>query len=276
MNNLSPTRAATIVTADGLNLAYEDWGAGAPIVLVHSWALHSAMWRQQIPALTEAGFRCIAFDRRGHGRSSGNGHGYDIDTLADDLAAVLDQLDLHGVTLVAHSMGACEVTRYLTRHGSARVARVVMLAPVTPFLIKTPDNPLGLDRAMFEATRAMWRQDFPKWVGDNAAPFFTPETSPETLAWGVRMIADCPVPIALATNLAFVDIDFRPELAAIGVPTLVIHGTVDQSAPLEITGQPTAALIPNAELVVLPGAPHGLFVTHADAVNRTIADFARG
>jgi pimeloyl-ACP methyl ester carboxylesterase len=267
---------AAITTADGLSLAYEDWGTGAPILFIHSWATQATMWRQQVPALADAGFRCIAYDRRGHGRSAGNGRGYDIDTLADDLGAVLDQLDLRGVTLVAHSMGACEMVRYLSRHGSDRVGRLVFLAPTTPCLVKASDNPLGVDRAVFEATRALWRQDYPKWVGENAAPFFTPQTSSETLAWGIRMIADCPVPIALATNAAFLDVDFRPELANIRLPSLVIHGTVDQSAPLEITGKPTAALIPGARLEILPGAPHGLFVTHAEAVNALIAGFARG
>ena len=271
----SRARPAAIVSRDGLNLAYQDWGSGPPVVLVHSWALQSAMWAHQIPALNDAGFRAIAFDRRGHGRSDGNGHGYDVDTLADDLGCVLEQLDLHGATLVGHSMAGCEIARYLARHGSGRVARVVLIAPTTPFLIKTPDNPLGLDRTVFEQARAAWRQDFIGWVNANAAPFFTRETPRATYDWAIRMILDCPVPVALATNRAVVEVDFRPDLAKIDTPTLVLHGDADASAPLEITGRPTAAHIRNARLEVLPGAPHGLFVTHAEAVNRAIVEFAK-
>ncbi len=266
---------AAIATRDGLNLAYEDWGAGPPVVLIHSWTLQSAMWRQQIPALNDAGFRTIAYDRRGHGRSDGNGQGYDADTLADDLGAVLDQLDLRGATLVSHSMGACEIVRYLSRHGSARVAKVVMLAPTTPFLIKTADNPLGLPPTVFDQTRAQWKADFTGWIAANQAPFFTPQTPPETVDWLVAIMRQCQLPVALATSLAVTGVDFRPDLAKMRVPTLVAHGDADSSAPLALTGKPTAAAIAGARLEVLKGAPHGLFLTHADQVNRAIIAFAR-
>jgi non-heme chloroperoxidase len=268
-------RPATIVTADGLQLAYEDWGAGPTVVLAHSWALQSAMWRQQIPALVDAGFRVVAYDRRGHGRSEGNGQGYDIDALADDMAAMFEQLNLGDVTLVAHSMGSCEAVRYLTRHGHDRVARLVLLAPTLPFMTKTADNPLGIDEALFEQGWALWRQDFAKWVADNTEPFFTPRTPSETKAWMARMTEACPVPVALAVSRAFVGVDFRPDLAAIRLPTLILHGDADASTPLEITGVPTAAAIEGSRLVVLPGAPHGLFVTHDEEINRAIVDFAR-
>ena len=269
-------RPATIRTADGLDLHYEDWGSGPPVVLVHSWALHSQMWRQQIPALNDAGFRAVVFDRRGHGRSANNGQGFDIHTLADDLGAVMDQLDLSDAILVGHSMASAEIVRYLSRHGSARVAKVVLLAPTTPYLVKAPDNPLGLEAAAFEQSRAVWRQDFTKWVATNQAAFFTPQTPPETANWMISMLLECSLPVALATSRAFTGVDFRPEVAAIRVPTLVVHGTVDASAPLEITGRPTAALIPGAKLTVLPGAPHGLFLTHDREVNQAIVEFARG
>jgi pimeloyl-ACP methyl ester carboxylesterase len=268
-------RPATIRTADGLDLHYEDWGSGPPVVLVHSWALHSQMWRQQIPALTDAGLRVVAFDRRGHGGSGNNGLGFDMDTLADDLAAVMDQLDLSRAVLVGHSMAGGEIVRYLSRHGSDRVAKVVLLAPTTPYLIKTADNPLGLDAAMFEQSRSAWKQDFTRWVADNQAAFFTPETPAVTAQWMVSMLLECSLPVALATSNAFTEIDFRPEVAAISVPTLVVHGTADASAPLEITGRPTAALIPGGKLTVLPGAPHGLFLTHDREVNQAIVEFAR-
>jgi pimeloyl-ACP methyl ester carboxylesterase len=233
------------------------------------------MWRQQIPALIDAGFRAIAYDRRGHGRSGHNGQGFDIDTFADDLAALMEQLDLKGATLVAHSMAGCEVVRYLSRHGSDRVAKVVLVAPTTPYLIKADDNPLGLESAMFEQTRAMWKADFTQWVADNKEGFFTPETPREAKDWMIRLLLDCPVPVAVATHRAVSDVDFREEMKRMTVPTLVLHGDVDLSAPLDLTGRASADLIPGAELIVFPNAPHGLFMTHTDAVNRAIVDFAR-
>jgi len=270
-----PSRPVAIRAADGANLAYTDRGEGRPVVLVHAWALKSQMWDRQVEALTEAGFRCITFDRRGHGRSPDPGHGYDIDTLADDLAAVLDQLDLRGVTLVAHSMGGAEAIRCLGRHGSSRVRRLVLLAPATPCLTKSTTNAQGLPAAAFEQIRAAWVHDFPKWVGDNARPFYTPDTSPETVACGVRMMLECPLPVALASNRALASADLRADCHRIDVPTLVMHGDADQSAPLDICGRVTAGLIPKARLLVVPGAPHGLFTTHAEAVNQAILGVAR-
>ncbi|THD77161.1 MAG: alpha/beta hydrolase [Phenylobacterium sp.] len=268
-------RPPAIRAADGASLAYTDRGAGPPVVLVHAWALHSKMWDRQVEALNHAGFRTITFDRRGHGRSPDPGRGYDIDTLAGDLAAVLDQLELTGVTLVGHSMGGAEVIRYLGRHGGSRVKRVVLLAPATPCLTLAHDNPAGLPAAAFEQLRGAWVADFPKWVGDNAAPFYTPQTSPEMVAYGVRMMLECPLPVALATSRALTAADLRADCRRIAAPTLIVHGDADQSAPLEMCGRTTAALIPNARLVVLPGAPHGLFTTYAEAVNQALIEAAR-
>jgi pimeloyl-ACP methyl ester carboxylesterase len=219
--------------------------------------------------------RCVAFDRRGHGRSPDPGRGYDMDTLADDLAAVLEQLDLRNVTLVGHSMGGAEVIRYLARHGSGRVRQVVLLAPAAPCLTTSADNPYGLPAAAHEQIRQTWIRDFPKWVADNAAAFYTPDTSPEMVAYGQRMILECPLPVVLACNRALAAADLRADCAKVTVPTLVIHGDADRSAPLEITGKRVAALIPGARLEVLPGAPHGLFTTHAEAINARIGEVVR-
>jgi pimeloyl-ACP methyl ester carboxylesterase len=171
-------RASFIHRKDGTALFYKDWGTGTPVVFLHGAGLNSNMWMYQMVPLTAQGMRCVAYDRRGHGRSSDPGRGYDFDTLADDLAAVLEALNLRNVTLVGHSMASGEIVRYLTRHGSSRVSRVAMLGPTTPFLMKTADNPEGYDRAAFEALRALWLKDFPKWLKDNSPPFFMPETSP--------------------------------------------------------------------------------------------------
>jgi pimeloyl-ACP methyl ester carboxylesterase len=265
-----------IRTADGASLYLRSWGAGAPVLFLHSWSMSGDMWRYQMAHLADRGARCIAFDRRGHGRSSDPGRGYDYDTLADDVAAVIEALDLTDVTLVSHSMGCGEAVRYLTRHGSARVKRLVLLAPTTPFLLKTDDNPAGVDAAMFEAVRDLWRRDFDQWMDDNAAPFFTPETSPAMVRWVLSMTHTVSLRAAIECNVAVAGTDFRAELKAIDVPTLVIQGDRDASGPVEITGRPTADLIPGAKLVVYEGAPHGLFVTHMDRLNADLAAFIEG
>ena len=158
----------TIKTNDGTRLYIKEWGNGAPVVFVHSWALNSDMWQYQTAEFAEHGLRCITYDRRGHGHSDQPSSGYDTDTLADDLAMVMNSLDVSNATLVGHSMGCGEIVRYLSRHGAKRVARIVLLAPTTPFLKQTPDNPEGIPAAAFEAVRATWSTDFPKWVEDNA------------------------------------------------------------------------------------------------------------
>jgi pimeloyl-ACP methyl ester carboxylesterase len=199
--------------------------------------------------------------------------GYDTTTLADDLAMVLESLDLTNVTLVGHSMGGGEIVRYLSRHGSQRVARIVLLAPTTPFLKQTPDNPDGIPVQAFEALRRTWAADFPKWLADNTAAFFTKDTSLPMQQWGISMMLPMSVPIAIACNESMVDTDFRAELRAITVPALVIHGDADASAPLALTGAKTAALIPHCEFKVYEGAPHGLFVTHKERLNADILQF---
>jgi len=163
--------------------------------------------------------------------------------------------------------------RYLTRHGAARVKRIVLLAPTTPFLTQTPDNPSGLPLAAFEAMRTAWTVDFPGWVSQNAPAFFTPATSPALIDWAVRMMLEISLPVALACNRAVTETDFRAELAKIDTPCLVIHGDADVSAPLALTGAPTAALIPNRDLKVYEGAPHGLMFTHTERLNADLLQF---
>jgi non-heme chloroperoxidase len=269
-------RTSFIVGSDGTELFCRSWGIGRPVVFLHSWALNSEMWGYQMLPLVRAGFRCIAFDRRGHGRSGDSGGGYDFDTLADDLAAVLDSLDLHNGTLVAHSMGCGEVTRYLTRHGSRRVAGIALLAPTGPFLLKTADNPDGIEGATFAAVRAGWMHDFQRWVVDNTPPFFTSETSPHIARWVGDMMSRTSLQAAIECNVSVAETDFRPELPRIKTRTLIIHGTADVSAPLRMTGQRMAQLIPSSEFKVYEGAPHGLFITHADRITADLLQFVQG
>jgi pimeloyl-ACP methyl ester carboxylesterase len=265
----------TVQAADGTDLFIKDWGTGTPLLFVHSWATSNEIWQYQHAHFVEAGYRVIAFDRRGHGRSGQPGAGYDADTLADDLARVIAAKNLKGVTLIGHSMGCAEIVRYLSRHGAARVARIVLAAPTTPFLLKTADNPDGIDGQAFAMLRAGWRKDFPKWLRDNVRPFFAPDTSEALLDWGVTMMSQIPLHVALACNKALVETDFRPDLARISVPSLVLHGTHDASAPIALTGQRTAAQIPGAQYKVYDGAPHGLMFTHADQLNADIEAFLR-
>jgi non-heme chloroperoxidase len=263
-------------TRDRASLFYKDWGVGKPVVFVHSWALNSDMWQYQMIHLSGQGLRCIAYDKRGHGRSSQPGYGYEYDTLADDLALLLEGLDLRGVTFVGHSMGCGEIVRYLSRHGSSRVARAVFIGTATPFALKTPDNRDGVDKAVIDKLRASWAKDFPKWLGDNARPFFVPETSPEMVQWVVGMCLQASLKALIDCHHAINETDFRAELAALTIPTLVIHGDADVSEPIEQRGRRTVQLIPGSQFKLYEGAPHGLMFTHMDRLNSDLLAFIQG
>ena len=262
-----------IRTRDGASLFHRDWGSGPPVVFVHGLSLSSSMWNYQEAFLGDHGLRCISFDRRGHGRSDQSSPSCDLNTFADDIAAVIDGLDLHGVTLVGHSVGCGEIIRYIARHGSSRVSRVVMLAPTTPFVLQTADNPFGPPAAYFEQMRAAWAADYPRWLYENRAPFFTPDTSPQMTEWIELELRKAHVSTAIAYHRMYVGTDLRPDLAKIDRPVLILHGDKDASAPLEITGRRTALGIPGAVLKVYTGAPHGLFVSHMNQVNRDVLAF---
>jgi non-heme chloroperoxidase len=266
-------RVRNIVAPDGTSLFHKDWGSGRPVVFVSSWGLNADMWAYQMVALSGSEVRCVAFDRRGHGRSSDPGRGYDYDTLADDLATVIEQLELNEITLIGHSMGAGEIVRYLSRHGPSRVTRVVLLAPTTPFLLKTTDNPDGVDKTIFDQMRATWRRDFPKWLFDNARPFFVPDTSTEMIRWVGGMLLQSSLKALIDLNVQVTETDFRDELRHVSVPTFIIHGDHDLSAPLGLTGQKTAQLIPGSRLTVYEGAPHGLMFTHIERLNADLLTF---
>ncbi|KAA0677945.1 alpha/beta fold hydrolase [Roseomonas genomospecies 6] len=270
----APVQPGFIHTDDGVALFYRDWGGGKPVVLLSSWSLNSDSWAYQMLALAEHGYRCIAYDRRGHGRSSDPGVGFDFDRLADDLATLLDTLDLRDVTLVGHSMSCGEIIRYLSRHGSHRVSRTVLVGTVTPTLSRSDDDPDGIDPAVFEAFRSdCLMRDFPKWLEDNIRPFMTADSSADMMAWVKSMALQASMKALLDCHRATTSTDFRRELQGIAVPTLLIHGDLDVSSPLGITGRKTAELMPNATLTVYEGAPHGLFLTHMDRFNRDLLTF---
>jgi pimeloyl-ACP methyl ester carboxylesterase len=266
------SRAVAIETRDGLQLHHRDIGEGPALVFLAAWALPSDVWAYQTSALSEQGFRCIAYDRRGHGRSQDRGRGYDYDTLADDLAAVLDTLDLERATLIGHSMASGELVRYMARHAGARVSSLLFIAPSA-----TPCLSQHIDPAVFEASRRnQLMRDFPGALRENLrSRFAAPETSQGMLDWVFDMMLRTTMEAAIGCHRAFTSADFRAELPRISAPTRVIHGTSDASAPIAITGRPTAASIPGAELLEYDGAPHGLILTHAERLNADIADFAR-
>jgi pimeloyl-ACP methyl ester carboxylesterase len=200
-----------ISAADGTPLFYKDWGAGKPVLFISSWALNSDMWQYQMTPMASRGFRWVAYDRRGHGRSAQPSTGYDYETLADDLAAVIEKLDLRHLTLIGHSMAGGEIVRYLTRYGARRVSRIVLLAPTTPFMLRTPDNPDGVPREAFDQVRAEWAKDYPKWPADNARPFVMSDTSQALLDWILRLMTQTSLKAIFDCNQAIIETDFRPS-----------------------------------------------------------------
>ena len=269
-----------IETSDKTTLFYNDWGSGRPVVLIHGWPLDSDMWEYQSVFLASEGFRVIAYDRRGFGRSSQPWSGYDYNTFADDLKSVLDQLDLHDVTLVGFSMGGGEVARYMGRHGGNRVSKAVLLAAVTPFLLRTDMNPDGVDRSVFDAMDEGLRADRPHFLANFGKKFFGAgmlnfTVTNEIQQWALMMAMLGSPKATIDCVRAFSETDFRRDLEHIKVPTLVIHGDSDSVVPLAKSGHLAAGLITGAELKVYEGAPHALFFTEKDRLNGDLLDFIR-
>ncbi|MEO6028845.1 MAG: alpha/beta hydrolase [Candidatus Binatia bacterium] len=258
-----------IETRNGTRLFVKDWGTGKPVLLSHGWPMHADMWEYQMPALVAAGFRCLAMDRRGFGRSDHPGHGYDFETFADDLAAVLTALDLHEVTLVGYSMGAGEITRYLARHGATRVARAVLIGgALSP-----------MDEAMAGMMSQMIAADRPQFMTDGVPSLFAAtageSVSAAQMQWVVGLALQASPLATLACLRAFGQNDFRTELGAFTMPTLVIHGDADGSQPVTVARE-VAAAIPGTQYLEYAGAPHGLFLTERTRLAGDLVRFARG
>lgn len=258
-----------VETQDGTRIFVRDWGTGQPVLLVHGWPLSADMWEYQMPALVGAGFRCIAVDRRGFGRSDHPGQGYDFDTFADDLAAVLTALDLRAVTLVGYSMGAGEITRYLARHGATRVARTVLIgAALSP-----------MDEAVAGMMSQVIAADRPQFMTDGVPSLFASTTgepvSGAQMQWVVGLALQASPLATLDCLRAFGRNDFRAELPAFTMPTLVIHGDADTSQPVAVA-QEVAAAIPGARYAEYAGAPHGLFLTERTRLAADLVRFVQG
>jgi non-heme chloroperoxidase len=271
---------ATITTKDGTSIYYKDWGEGPVVTFSHGWPLNADMWDGQMLFLAQNGFRAIAHDRRGHGRSSQASSGNDMNGYADDLAAVIEALDLTDVTLVGHSTGGGEVARYIGRHGTRRVARAVLIAAVPPLLLQTPANPEGLPMEVFDGIRASLFNDRSQAYRDFASPFYGANRTGSKVSQGVLdqfwlWSMQSGLKNAYESIKAFSETDFTEDLKKFDVPTLVLHGEDDQVVPVKNSAVKSARLIKGAKEVYYPGAPHGITATHQDQVNAELLSFLR-
>jgi non-heme chloroperoxidase len=267
-----------LTTADNTRLYLKDWGEGTPVILVHGWPLSADSWDDQAMAIAEAGHRAIAYDRRGFGRSSQPWSGYDYDTLAGDLAAVVDYTGAEQVVLAGFSMGGGEVARYLSRYGAAKVRKAILVASVLPFRLKTPDNPTGTEQSTFNKTAAALNEDRPKFLTGFFEKFFSvgtepPAVSDELLAWARDVALQGSLRATLECLRAFSSTDFRGDLPAFTMPTLLIHGSGDRTVSIDASSRLAAKGIAGSRLIEYEDAPHGLFATHKQRLTHDLLEF---
>lgn len=272
---------STITTKDGTEIYYKDWGLGRPIVFCHGWPLNSDAWESQMFFLSQHGYRCIAHDRRGHGRSSQPWNGNDMDTYADDLAELMNLLDLNDAILIGHSTGGGEVARTIGRHGTSRVAKAVLMGSVTPLLQMSKANPSGVPIEKFDDIRAGVLADRSQFYKDLTTPFYGANRKDQKVTQGTcdafwLQGMQGGLWNEVACIKAFSETDFNEDLKKFDLPTLIIHGDDDQIVPIATTAMLAAKIIKNATLKVYPGGPHGLSVTHKDQLNADLLDFIKG
>lgn len=275
---LEEARGSTITTQDGTQLYYKDWGTGPPVVFSHGWPLSADMWEDQMFFLASRGYRCIAHDRRGHGRSSQPWNGNDMDTYADDLAAVVEALDLRDAIHVGHSTGGGEVSRYIGRHGTKRVAKIVLIDAIAPGVGKSPSNPDGIPMEAFDQFRAGMQHDRSQFWKDIAIPFYGANRPGAQISQGVleSFWYQATMGGFAGTYLclkAIAESDFTEDLKKFDVPTLIIHGDDDQVVPIALGGMRSSKLVPGSTFKIYKGGPHGVTATHKDQINADLLAF---
>lgn len=269
-----------VTTQDDTKLYFKSWGTGRPVILIHGWPLSADSWDDQAMALAQAGFRAIAYDRRGFGRSSQPWGGYDYATLADDLAAVIQHTNSNDATIVGFSMGGGEVARYMSRHGGKAVRQAVLISSVVPFQLKTDDNPHGTAQLLIDQMIVALKEDRAKFYSGFFKDFFgvgllSHPVSDEVLEWARSVAMQASLKATIECVKSFATTDFRPDLAAFNVPTLIIHGTADKTVSIDTSARPAAMAIANAKLIEYEGAPHGLFVNEKQRLTQDLLEFLK-
>ena len=265
---------------DKLPLYVRDVGTGPAVILIHGWPLHADMWEHQTQFLAENGHRVLAYDRRGFGRSAQPWRGYDYDTLADDLHALIEQCGAKEVAIVGFSMGGGEVARYMSRHGGARVTHAALISAVTPYMMKTDDNQDGVDPSVFEEIEQGLRKDRPAFLAEFGKSFYGADKAPGRVSeawldWTLTMAMQGSLHATLKCGDSFAKTDFREDMKAFGDRTLIVHGTADDTVPIAASGDRAAKMIPSAQYERYEGAPHGLFATNADQLNQDLLSFLK-
>ncbi len=269
-----------VTTKDDTKLYFKDWGSGRPVILLHGWPLSSDSWDDQAMAIANAGYRAIAYDRRGFGRSSQPWSGYDYDTLTDDLAAVIEQTGAQDAVLVGFSMGGGEVARYMSRHAGKSVSKAVLVSSVVPYMLKTDDNTEGTAKEQFDEMTQGMKQDRAKFFGAFFKDFYgvsllSSPVSEELLQASRNVAMQASLKATLECAKSFATTDFRGDLAAFKVPTLIIHGTDDKTVPIDAAGRAAARGIAQSTLIEYDDAPHGLFATEKDRLTKDLLDFLK-